>query len=93
MAQCENQLKEVYETMQKTSYWFHDIHATIEPNRPSVAERTISRGVQIIFIIIVLIMAQLICPNVLRSLVDLIPPIAKGLESKVNPTQMNKGLF
>jgi hypothetical protein len=93
MAQCENHTKKIVEAIEKASYWFHDIDVPMKPNEHSVIKRKIAPIVQIIVIFIVLIMAQLIFPNQLRSLIDLIPHIVKGIISIENLKQVNKELL
>jgi hypothetical protein len=58
-----------------------------------VIRRLISPGVQIITILIVLILLQLICPDVLRSVVDLIVLILKEVRLKVGATETLKGFL
>jgi len=93
MAQGENHIKAIWEAIQKTAYWFHDIKVNIKPTGHGDIQRAISPGVQIIFILIVLIMCQLMFPSVLRSLVDYIITIIRELGSKVGQTQMKTEFF
>jgi hypothetical protein len=79
MAQSGNDIKEILKAIERTTCWFHNIHVNVAPDGNGTVNRTISLGVQIIVILIILIMLQRFCPNLLRSLKNLIVEICEAI--------------
>lgn len=94
MAQYKDHAQAIYDAVQKTSYWFHDIIVRVEANGHSEINRKISPLVATICLIFVLLVFQRICPGVLSSLADLFVYVLKELSTKVNnPAQMKGVIF
>lgn len=95
MACTKKEAEAVAKTLENTNYWFHDFMVKIQPDgsaQASTVDRTISPGVQVIVILIVLIIVQLVCPQLVHSLADLIINVVKSIGSKENtPTLNQKG--
>ena len=87
----------VAKTLEKTNRWFHDFDVKIQPAGSAQASsvyRAISPGVQAIAILIILVIVQLVCSQLVQSLADLTINVVKAIGSKGNiPILNQKGFY
>jgi hypothetical protein len=81
MAQGESSIKYISRIIKETAYWFHDIRVSTTSNDAGTVTKTISPMIQAIMLIIAIIILHRICPDMLRSLVDLFIETCKTIAS------------